>query len=183
MCDLSGHFDLQEKTIKEGDTPIGWTLHKKPTNQKSLLHPSSSHAQKVHESWPMGEIRRFYNRCSSYEKFEEAKRSFIKTLEESFFDKRIIERVRKLDGSRIEAEKAIKMERDKTEDATKARNFLILPYHPKVDRLRLDKVIKKAATEVVMWSNVSMPTVLLGYRSHGTALGSILRACTITRRY
>ena len=129
----------------------------------------------------MGEIRRFYNRCSSYEKFEEAKKSFIKTLEGSFFDKRIIERVRKLDGSRIEAEKAIKIERNKAEEATKARHFLIVPYHPKVDRLRLDKVLKRAATEVVQWSNMAMPTVLLGYRSHGRRLGDLLRGCTFPR--
>ena len=92
-------------------------------------------------------------------------------------------KVKMLDGSRIEAEKAIKIERNKAQSANEARRFLIVPYHPKVDRLRLDKVLKRAATEVVQWSNMAMPTVLLGYRSHGRALGAILRACTIPRRY
>ena len=132
---------------------IDWSLHKKPTNQKTPLAQTSAHPIRVHESWPKGEIHRIYNRCSSHLIYEREKQAFCNRLVDHDFPIDYVNEIRAIyPGGQ-------KMRIKNNSNCL----YWVVPFHPCIEKSRLARIANDVLNEwypgevpirvVISWKN------------------------------
>jgi hypothetical protein len=71
-------FELIKHKHFDASGQLSFKLFRKPTSQAVPLGGDSIHADSIHKSWPIAEIRRIAKRCSNYAFFHD---EFTSTLE------------------------------------------------------------------------------------------------------
>ena len=95
---------------------LRYTMFRKPSGQKIPLHGSSGHHPSVHKSWPTGEIRRCFARCSSPVDAKKEVARFVSTLHKFWFDAHLIKTLQastpltKPDPTDLSSERLLMME-------------------------------------------------------------------------
>ena len=73
---------------------LGWKPYVKPSARHIPLSCDSCHAEHVHKSWPVSEIRRMYNRSKRVEDFEVARGRMLQRFEYFYMRHDILEACR-----------------------------------------------------------------------------------------
>ena len=135
------HF-LDLNIIKPKDFRLtrkfSFNLFVKPSAQKVLLNPSSAHAPKIHENWPFGELRRFAQRVNERRWFFDAKARFVEKMRQTMFPPEVVEELQKT----LPLGFHLPVTKTRVEyPGTKV--YWVLPYHPDIYKLKLDKKINQ----------------------------------------
>ena len=96
----------------------------KPSAQKIPLNQCSCHNSHIHESWPIANISRLFNRSSTWRDFCVARSLVIADYEKFFMDSDVIARL-----------KSWTPYKPKSERKSREVAWVVLPYHPLLVRL------------------------------------------------
>ena len=145
---------------------IEWKPQTKSTSQKLPLSYQSAHTSRVHQSWPIGETIRLFNRCSQQKYFDEARRNFVQRLQENDFPSPLIKEILGLvPGMR-------KHQREKSDDADN-RLFWVIPHHPDMEKNRMAKIANDLLD--AWYPSEPHPRVIISWKSQYINLSETIR--------
>ena len=172
-CFTSVHYlDLwihkTSKLVTEGK--LEYDLYTKDTAQKIPLGRLSAHTESTHNFWPLTEIRRYKERCARKVWFDKARNDFCAKLNKEMFPTEYVKKLKEMDYEDIGKRTGKAPENNENNPKP---IYWVLPYHPNVKKMRLDKIANEVLKEYGEEYNYK---ISIAWSKRHQALGDEMRA-------